>query len=323
MKSILYKIMVMACLFVMLGCDRNGVDDVDFNVTVQNPSLLRVGEPVTFLFEGNAEYISFFSGESGNSYANRNRNSVELSALQMSCTIKQQYTDSEYRRKEIVRAYVSDDFGGDYTLEGIQKATWNKISGIEYNQIVVPLTEKSSTEEVSSSISLIEYKDKSFYVAFQYFAPRREDVPQTTGGGRYIVAPRVDINPLSLLKTTVEGETVVWDNPSTDWAFQIVLENSTGTSNYKIDDSGLSFQPLQGKEHTDKDVAVWMVSGLIQPDKVDPDCGLAIKSSAAYLPSYSHVYSKPGTYEVTFVATNANLWNSDQITKQITIQIGE
>lgn len=95
------------------------------------------------------------------------------------------------------------------------------------------------------------------------------------------------------------------------------------SSNYSVDDGGLLFQPQQGKEYTDKDVIVWMVSRLIQPWEVEPDRGVAIKSMEAHLSSYSYVYTRPGTYEVTFIATNATLWDSDRKVKQMTLTVKE
>lgn len=311
-------------VFLLTGCSRDSVEDVEFDVRVKNDlNNIRVGEPVTFLFDGNAEYISFFSGENGNNYANITRDSVGVADLKIACTIKQQYTDKEYRMKEMVHVYLSQDFSGIYDLQNIQKANWTKISGSEYNQIAVPLTETASTDEVSSIVDISDYKQKPFYVAFMYNAPKRVDVPASSGGGRYVVAPRVDVNPLSLTKTTVEGDIVVLDNPSTDWGFQVVYEKSTETSNYSVNDGGLLFQPQQNKEHTDDDVIVWMVSRLIQPWEIEPDRGLPIKSLDAYLSSYSHIFQTPGEYTLTFIATNATLWDSSRIVKHITLTVKE
>ena len=311
-------------LFVLTGCNRDSVDDVKFDVRIKNDMTdIHVGESVTFLFDGNAEYISFFSGENGNNYANITRDSVELSDLQLGCTIKQQYTDKEYRLKEILHVYVSENFDGIYELQHVQAADWQKISGRGYNRISIPLTENSPSEEVSSVVDLKQFKRKPFYVAFQYNAPKRLVVPTSTGNERYVVAPRIDVNPLSLTKTTIEGEVVEWNNPSADWGFRVVYEKSMQESNYSVDDGGLLFQPQQNKEYTDDDVIVWMISRLIQPWEVDPDRGIAIKSTTAYLDSYSHIYSEPGTYEVTFIATNATLWDTDRQIKQIKLTVKE
>lgn len=321
------KVHLYGMLFAVLmttACNPDSVDEIKFDVrTDQATATCRVGQPLTFLFDGNAQYITFFSGEPGNCYANIGRTNVDIASLQLKSTIKQQYTDREYRNKEIVYAYVSRDFNGEYTLDNIQAATWEKISGREYNQVTVPLTRDNVSEEVSSTVELSAYKDKPFYVAFQYNAFKRNDVPTADGGGRYIVQPRVDVKPLSLIKTTVEGMTVVWDNPLTEWAFRVIYQQSAQQGNYKVDDTSLLFQPQKGKEHTDQDVVVWMVSRAINPGEVEPDRGTAIKSTDAYLPTYTHTYTQPGVYTATFIATNANLWNNEQIVKEITITVTE
>lgn len=323
MKKVQLYGMLIAVL-ITTACNPDSVDEIKFDVrTDQATATCKVGQPLTFLFDGNAQYITFFSGEPGNCYANIGRTHVDIASLQLKSTIKQQYTDREYRNKEIVYAYVSEDFNGEYTLKNIQAATWEKISGREYNQVTVPLTRDNVSEEVSSIIELSAYKDRPFYVAFQYNAFKRNDVPTADGNGRYVVQPRVDVKPLSLVKTTIEGMTVVWDNPLTDWAFRVIYQQSAREGNYKVDDTSLLFQPQKGKEHTDQDVVVWMVSRAINPGEVEPDRGTAIKSTDAYLPAYTHTYAQPGEYTATFIATNANLWNNEQIVKEITITVTE
>lgn len=311
------------CLWSLASCTRDNVDDVKFDVQIEDETNLRVGTPVTFKFAGNAEYITFFSGEPGNSYDNIQRVEANVASMQLNCTVKQQYTDNEYRLKEIVHAYISEDFNGDYTIESIQDATWQDVTGQEYGQIAVPLTINSATDEISSKVDWSEYKGKPFYLAFQYNAFKRNSVPASDGGGRYLMQPRVDINPLTLTRTTEDGLEMIWENAITDWAFRIVYENSTQQGNYQVTDGGLLFQPQKNKEHTDDDVIVWMVSRQLNPQEVEPDRGTAIKSTEAYLPAYSHTYSKPGTYTATFIATNANLWDSEQKIKEITFTINE
>jgi hypothetical protein len=323
-NKLLYGILL--GLLLITACNPDHVDEVEFDVHVKNEAInCRVGEPVNFLFEGNAEYITFYSGEPGNCYANTLRTQVEMASLELECTIKQQYTDKEYRNKELIHVYVAEDFNGTYTWEDLQKANFTSISGVEehMNQIVVPIAKEKTSEEISSKIDLSAFKDKPFHIAFQYIAPKRVEVPNSDGNNRYVMQPRVDITPLSLIKQTVEERTEIWDNPKTDWAFRIVYQNSKEQGNYKVDDTSLLFQPQKGKEHTDDDVIVWMVSRKIDPTEIEPDRGIAIKSIDAYLPSYTHTYSKPGQYTATFIATNANLWDSEQKVKELTINVSE
>ena len=83
MKRIQLYIMAL-CMAIpfMSSCDRNGVDDVDFEVRVKNGADIRVGEEVVFLFDGNVDYISFFSGESGAVYGEAGANGSVIKNIQ-------------------------------------------------------------------------------------------------------------------------------------------------------------------------------------------------------------------------------------------------
>lgn len=320
-KNILYGLVIGTALGLS-ACDGDKVDNVDFEVSIANDvNNIHVGDDVTFMFQGNADYLSFYSGDQGNNYENKDRTTVELNSLELSTSIKQQYTDLEYRDKEMLFAYISVDFKDDYSITGIKNATWTKISGQEFNQIRVPLTKDTPNETVSSKIDLSLYKNKEFYVAFQYNAPKRSTIPEKDGNGRYVVAPRIDVNPCVLQKETADGQVVKMGNTASEWAFNIVYENSAKKGTYLVNDAGLLFQPQKGKEHTDKDVIVWMVSQKICPSAVEPDRGTPIKTIEAKLPSYTYVYHVPGTYTATFIATNANMWNSKQVIKNIQFEV--
>lgn len=45
------------------SCDRDGTESVEFGVNVQTPDAVYAGQPVTFEFDGNPDYIAFYSGE--------------------------------------------------------------------------------------------------------------------------------------------------------------------------------------------------------------------------------------------------------------------
>ena len=124
-----------------------------------------------------------------------------------------------------------------------------------------------------------------------------------------------------------DGERRSVTNASTEWGFRMVTESSATQTNYQTTDNGLLFQPQKATidEATGRepDEVVWMVSQQINPCSVSPDCGTPIKTMEAYLRSYSYTYKEPGTYTATFVATKANLWDSQQQTIQLTIQVNE
>lgn len=314
----------MLAAFALTGCDPDAVDDVDFGVSVADcQNMVHAGKEVTFQFSGNPDYIAFYSGEEGNNYANKDRTEVELRSLSMTTAFRQQYTDREYYNQELIRVYISEDFSGNYTVEDIKRATWTKISGQEEGQVKVPAPPGSSAVNTSSTFDLAAYATKDFYVAFEYNAPKRQDIPTVEGGGKYIQAPRIDVQSLVLNKETADGIKVAMNNTATDWGFQIVYENSEKKGTYLVNDESLLFQPQKGKEHNDDDIIVWMVSQKLDPNAVSPDRGTALKGTDVRLNGYTHTYSKPGEYTATFIATNANMWNAKQIVRQVTFTVTE
>lgn len=306
------------------SCNTDSVGNVNFDVSVANcTNQIHEGREVTFLFEGNPDYITFYSGEHGNSYANHDRTTVTLNSLTLEASFKQQYTDKEYYNKELINVYISEDFSGDYTVEGIKQGNWTKISGQEAGKLIVPAPSNSSAVTTESSYGLDQYLDKSFYVAFEYNAPKRNEIPQTDGNGKYVQAPRIDVLSLVLKKETADGQLLEMNNTATDWGFQVVYENSEQKGSYLVNDESLLFQPQKNMEHNDDDIIVWMVTQKIQPNSVSPDRGTAIKGTDFALSSYTYTYSAPGEYTATFIATNANMWNSKQTIKEITFTVTE
>lgn len=309
------------------SCDPDSVDNVKFDVTLQNGGTVTAGQDAVFLFSGNADYISFYSGCPENNYDNRHRTEAELKELKMSCTVRQQYNDRDYLNREIFFIYLSTDFSGIYTPEEVNKATWKPISGREYNHLPIPVPASASPVEASGNIDLSAFGglECDFYIAFLYKAPGRAAIPSTNGDGRYTNRPRIDVSDLNLQKTTTDGQKINLENTVTGWGFRPVYQQSAENKNYQVNDNGLLFQPQKaevdattGKE---PDEIVWMVSSLIRPKTVEPDRGTPIKSMEANLTSYACTYKEPGTYTATFVATNANLWNGDRVVKQLTVNV--
>ena len=316
-----YSLLSLACLLSM-ACSRDNADDVEFDVSIADIN----GQNVTFAFSGNAEYIAFYPGTQGNNYTNSGRVETEISELKMSCNITQQYNDASYLNQEIIHIYLSTDFSGIYTSDELNKATWTPISGLEFNRLPVPVPTSASAVAVSGDIDLSAYinPNEQFYIAFQYNAAGRSEIPSANGSGKYITRPRVDVSNLELQKTTTDGELFIITNAITEWGFRPIYQESVG-SNYQVNDNGLLFQPQKGEISSttgkENNEVVWMVSTLINPQSVEPDRGIAIKSIEASLPTYTHSYGEAGNYTATFIATNASLWDSRQIVKQITVNI--
>lgn len=330
-KPIKYINSILASSLIVMAsaCDPDGVDSLSFNVRTEGGvTTVKTDEEIHFLIDGNADYITFYSGEDGNNYDNKSRTEAEIASLTLSCNIKQQYNDLSYWNKEIIHAYISTDFSGVYTPEELSKATWTPIFGNEYGHLPMPMATAASAAETSGTVdlSLFTNINKKFYVAFQYNAEGRDAIPEANGNNKYTNRPRVDITNLKMQKTTADGQVIDITDAIKEWAFRPIYQQSSTMTNYQVSDNSLLFQPqkatlnAEGKEPNE---VVWMVSQNINPRSVEPDRGTAIQSIEARLNKYSYSYRKAGTYTATFVAKNANMWESKATVRKLTIVVQE
>lgn len=304
------------------------VESVDFNVRVEGTAV--AGSPVTFVFEGNPDYISFFSGETGEVYANRNRTNVSVESMSISYDMTQRYTTRADFKEPIIHVLVSEDFSGSLTPEDIAAATWTELSaqvGATTAEQPFPVPNPDAVEQNptgyanATDVDFSAYKDRPFYFAFRYLAPLH---PTNTNGGSgnnttYRAHPRVDVSSLCLSKVTAEGETILADDMLNDWGFSTVFVNSTTQTSYTVESTNLMFQPQN--DHCDQPVEVWMISQHMDATSVEPDRGEPIKGTNTRVTTYEYTYTEPGTYTATFIATNANMWDSKQTVREVTFEV--
>jgi len=69
MKKIVYLLLLLLC--ATAACNKKKVYPLGFDVTTAKASYA-VGDTVNFVFSGNPDLITFYSGEQGSRYANRN-----------------------------------------------------------------------------------------------------------------------------------------------------------------------------------------------------------------------------------------------------------
>lgn len=306
MKKINIYVWLLLVGNLFASCDADSVDGIDFDVNLRNEQQeIYVGDEVTFDFAGNPDYIVFYSGEEGCKYANRNRLNVEVESMSLSYTMKQVYTRPSYQNRANMHIYVSEDFKGLCTAEGIENATWTELSG--EGGWKVPTCPNVTTETVTDNGDLSGYMNKKFYLAFQYETPASEEYQ-----------PRFDIEPLTLTKM-VEGQEIKMTNPEKEFGFTYVFPKGKPAGNYNPSATRLLFQP--SSDNTGLPAEIWAISQQLDPSAVSPDEGIPIKSLDTTAPSYTYKYMAPGEYVVTFVARNANMWNVESVVREIKITV--
>lgn len=290
------------------ACDADEAEAVAFDVALANDAAaIFAGDDVVFRFSGKPDYVTFYSGEEGSRYVNRHRTSVDVEALTLSYTFLQRYTENALLNHAATHIYISEDFDADYTPEGIARATWTQLSQTSGEEWLVP-TATARQQTLSSSGDLSAYRDKRFTLAFRFETPRLEQA---------IGQPRVDIEPLTLTKI-VDGHPIEVANPQADFGFRFVAEAPTA-GNYSANATSLLFQPSGAQNG----ISVWAVSQQLDPSATSVDYGTPVRSMDMPAASVTHNYSEPGVYTATFVARNANRWNTEEAVREITIEVKE
>jgi hypothetical protein len=329
-------IIITALLFASIACNKQtDVKPVTFDVS----STKLMGTPATsfsstdtvnFAFTGNPDIITFYSGEIGKKYENKDRvTAAGIPQLQFS-TIRANGVQTSS-----LAVMVSSDFKGIVanmiygvftrdtatTNANIAAATWTDITSR------ATLSTGGTTAVPSGLIDLSDFatQGKPVYVAFKYVA--------SVGS----IQNKWTISALSLNNVLPDGS-----------AYTIASLNGpiTAITNYGVTTYGpgwaVSFDPAKDANkyawvYTDKTSLVitgastvaaatapaeaWAIMGPIDLSRVTPDMGVGIKAISARLASYQYKYSTAGTYNAVFVASNNTIDGTSSVVKKIVLTI--
>jgi len=270
----------------------------DFSVTAEKKNY-KVGEAVNFIINGKPENLVFWSGEVGRSYEHRQRTAVAGNAVSLNFNTFAQFGLMPID-KSVIKLYVSTDFNGVYNAANVKAATWEEITS--------QATLSSGADQTpSGNIDLTSFasRNKNMAIAIVY---------QTT-----VVKPEVQQNrwvfrTFELRRTNQQGEVTSLATMAT--AGWVAFNFSGPATNWSI----TSAQLLTVRNNTELDDD-WVVTKQFNPNSTLPDTGEPIKNISQNLNAFSKVYTKAGTYKVTFVATNANVKKAQQTTQELEITI--
>ena len=282
---------------VVAGCKKIDVAVAEFDVRMEKMQY-RANEPVKFLFEGNPDNISFFSGEAGSRYENRDR-------IIANGTPELNFTT--YRRNEntgtqqnTMFLYASTDFSGKTDAASIAAANW------------VDLTDRATwstgvDQTPSGTLDLREFiSDKPVYFAFKYMG---------YAGSVQRVWNIKSFNIVNVLPGEPSSAIVNLDNAGwTKLSLSGAIEWTISTGNVYF--FGPSSAATIGVANED-----WLVSKPLFLNKVFPDRPKVLKNISSRMSEYQYTFTSPGTYQVTFLASNINTYEENKIVKSMTIEI--
>lgn len=307
MRTLKYLCIAAGLLAGFTACDEvSDIKDLsDFNVTADKTIITATDSVVNFTFEGNPDYLVFFSGEKGHKYINRNRGKIVVSSavLNFSSAVNYGLYDNGVSVPRSVKIMLSTDFSGTYTVEEVEKATWTDLS----SAFTWPPAKSAFIPTLSGNMDLREYIDKQFYIAFYYYEENNGVQSFNTWA-----LPQFNID----VESEIDGHIAVATIDNAGYTF--VKKSGSVTYNpgaYR----------LQGGSASTNTNEAWLVTRKMDATSVSPDTGTALKeftnSRTSFTYSYPHNSMESGSYRATFVARNANINGSKEVIKEIEITI--
>jgi len=308
MKPACQSFLFIAFLITLGSCQKDeGVPEItDFNVNTEYTEY-KVREKVVFNINGNADFISFYSGEIGKDYAHKDGRRIKIDSIKMSFN-NAVISGSQSAQLSVL---LSTDFNGKYDdFLNVQSAIWKEITGdftLSQNSFFIN----------SGLVNITHFRlfDKPLYVAFKYLTK-----PQVTyGEGRSWRIEKFQLN--------AETEAGIFPLSSgfINDGFRIVDQNpSTAPARSNITASRITLQGNNYDAYNDPQTENWAISKAFDVNNVDVGMSLSMPVKGiveAARNTYEYTYTQPGIYIVTFVATNASIYDSKSIIRQIEIKV--
>lgn len=342
----------MACLFVLGGCETE-IETPDFRVSTES-NTYQVGEEIRFIIQGNADMISFYSGEPTNDYAFREGRVVDVADEGVSLEFSSAVTGGE--QEDQLSLLASTDFDGNFEdLESVKSATWVDIT--DRFEFGGSATFISSTDQDVSDLLVPE---RPLFFAFKYFTrPQATNglarnwmiqsfslkslelfngdplviTDQANAGFRIVDQEPVNAPSLSTITTSrvsllgniykdpndpiYDPENPIYDpeNPIYDPESHLYDPNTTIPSFVPYDPAS---------PYNDPQTETWAITKPIYSNEVDlgPDWSEPLKGIAnSKLEEFSYTYDQPGTYRAVFVSKNATIEDSKEVITEMEIII--
>lgn len=299
MKRIAFLFQVIIGLTCLSCSNIIEVETPTFDVQLEKTTF-QVNDTVKFNFIGVADYIMFYSGESGSEYAHRLRTKVSNARPILNF-------DSEYKFGPPVRnfkLYVLTDFSGVMNAENISAATKHDISE---QAVFTAAPGRAGVWTNSGDVDLSEFSQyPQINLAFQFVSEEMGTGNQGTLTIQNLSLTTYDENNNSypILRNLSDGGWLAfgYSGPARNWRI-------------RAQDLFLGVNP---REAANDD---WVITKALDLSSILPDKGTSVKTLTSQAQSFEHIFKEAGEYLVTFVAKNENVYDGKEVIKQIKIVI--
>jgi len=307
-KYLIWNLLVLFALAIN-GCKKDKIAAPDFNATVDKKTF-KVGEPIVFNLKGNADFVSFYSGEYLNDYKFLGGRTLDIRSFNLSFQTRVQNGN----QKDQFTVYLSSDFNGKFDIESIRAGNFQNITNLVTLSTVNTVYANSGILDLTP---IVKDRTKPLYIAFRYVV-KPQDAINGTQRNWYI-------RDLALKTTTELGESIAIDQLTAAWTLVesgSIVEPARNTVN---EGSGLvTFRGNATAEGKLVETEAWVVSKAVDLNTVilGPDRSIPLKSISDTMPPvYNFTYSKPGTYRATFEFSTNRIDGAKTVTKEIEITV--
>ena len=240
----------------------------------------KAGSELIFRSKGDCDYITFWSGETGKEYINKDRISIPVDSAYLEFISYSAYGNTAQPRP--LSVYLSNSFQGNYSWVGINDITvkWDTITPANtpnYNSTLIPFP--------SGKIGLSKYKGKGFYVAFKYVSDSLSGTTRQVKITNFAVKGYTSIGIITMADISTSG---------------FVPVNIAGPATWSNTTSTLDMRGTGQKKEED-----WFISSEIALGRINPDKGAAIKTISENINDFRYIFKTAGTYHITIETVNS------------------
>jgi hypothetical protein len=297
---------LISALLALTACTQKlEVSAPEFNVT-QEKITARAGEEVKFLFTGDPDLITFYSGEVLHDHVFAAGRIVKTNSLSFSFRSNVEFG----KQPDQLSIMASADFNGGATFEDVSAANWTDIT----NRFVLGTnaTYKSSGE---ADLSDLRVEGKPLFLAFRYVVKN----PSLYGTGNVW---RIQ-NFLFTAQTSIGLQTLGNMQNSGFRIFERKKETAPCRSTISTTTLQLIAPALVDSTRT-VDTECWIVTKGFDTGDTDygPDRPVAIKGYAdPKMKEAVYIYNAPGNYKAVFAAYNGNTAGRKEVIREVDVEI--
>ena len=294
MKQLLTAALVIT---IAASCNKTSVSGPAFSVTLASATI-KAGDTAKFAFTGNPGYITFYSGEPGHVYENRNRVTGDGAPLLQFTSYMQ--TGAQANSLQLM---MSTNFSGSYDSAGVSNASWTDITSRA-------ILSAGADNTASGVVNLSDFLNggNPVYFAFKFTGvagtAQRTWTIKNFALNNVLKADSSVYPVLTLPMIDSAWKAVNVKNTATNWTFsttQLQVKGNATTSSIATE--------------------AWIVSKALTMNRATPDIGVQLKNMTTTLNAYTYIYKTAGTYTASFAVSNTTKYDSKSDVKQIPITV--